>query len=186
MKKILCKILLCLILLPVIFSITGCSILDGGSLLEEVVVSVTPTPSPAPEAKGIGESWTAGNWVIKLDDIRLFDSIGQAPYDEKAASGKKLLVIFFDVSNLSETSAYFSNMFFKAFADGKAVMQKIVSEKLIEEREFAVGSIQPNKMKRYYVVYEVDSTWKEFEISYETGGMNSTKLAHFKFNNEVK
>ena len=76
MKKLFCKILLCLILLPVIFSVTGCSILDGGSLLEEVVVMATPTPSPAPRAKGIGESWTAGSWVIKLDDIRLMDSIG--------------------------------------------------------------------------------------------------------------
>ncbi len=153
--------------------------------MEEVVVSVTPTPSPAPEAKGIGESCTSANWVIKLADIRLMDSVGQAPYDEKAASGKKLMVIFFDVSNISQSNAYFSNLYFKAFVDGNEVMQRIVSEKIIEERELAVGTIQPNKMKRYYVVYEVDASWKEFEIVYDIGGMNSEKLAHFKFENKV-
>ena len=157
--------------------------MDGGSILEEKVVVVTPEPTPEPSPKGIGQGWSSEIWQINLAEVMTFDSVGIEPYDEKAAEGKKLLVLFFDISNLSESSAYFSNIYFRAYADGNEVVQKIVAAKTIEGRELAIGSIQPHKMKHYYIVYEVDANWKSFEIFYDVGGMHSDKLAHFKFDN---
>lgn len=186
MYKSFCKISLCIVLSLIILFTAGCSILDGGRLLKEVAVSVTPSPSPEPEPKGVGESWTSDTWDIKLAQIMEADSVGAAPYNEKAKEGKTLLLLFFDVTNISESKGYFNNIYFRAAADGEEVIQEIVSAGVIEGRQLALGYVEPEEIARYYVIYQVDKSWQTFEISYDIGGMNSEKLADFRFENTAE
>ncbi len=179
------KILICLLLSVAVLTLTGCGVMDGARLLEQDEVYVTPSPSPVPEPKGIGESWISDIWEIRLTSAETVDSVGAEPYDEKASYGKKLLVLYFDVTNVTEDSAYFNYIYFKASVDGETAIQRIVSAKTLEGRTVAIGSVASEETARYYIIYEVPENWQTFEIYYDIGGMHSDKLADFKFTNDL-
>lgn len=175
------KILICFLLVVAVLTFAGCGVMDGSRLLNQDVATVTPSPSPAPQPKGIGENWESDTWKIQLSEVVLTDSVGAAPYDEKAPEGRTLLLLYFDVTNISESSAYFNCIYFRATVDGESVMQEILSTKVIEGRSVAVGTVESEDTARYYIAYEIDEDWETFEVSYDIGGMNSDKLAEFKF-----
>ncbi len=186
MIKLREKIAFCFLILLITTVFSGCSILDGGALLNQNDTVVVSSPSPAPKPKGIGENYVSESWDFRLTDIVQTDSVGAEPYDEVAEEGNVILLLYLDVANISEVNTYFNNLFLYAKVDNKNAVQKILSTKNIEGREVAVGTIKAGETGRYFVAYEIPADWKEFEICYDDGGINTNKLADFKFKNKVE
>ena len=126
---------------------------------------------------------TGDKWSIALLYAKEYDSIGDEYYQNKPAEGNKFLVLFFDVKNISSDNDYFNSMFFEGYADDYSVSPSIIMEN--PDRMYSIGGdLDAGKMSKGFIVYEVPSDWKTFEISYKDGLWTTHKSATFVVNKE--
>ena len=154
-----------LLLLPIIFIVIvgmiAYNVIDGTISNVEEYIEEKETQTGV-----IGDTLTTDEFNIKLYDVKTYMNIGT---DENSLDvpneGKEYLVFFFDVKNISDDNEYISEYDFTGYEDGYEV--EIVSlYNDVEKIKELNANLPPNKKTKGYVAFEVDKTWKEFEIHY--------------------
>ena len=141
---------------------------------------ITASPTPLPVSKGIGDTCESTPWRIKLTGKDEMQSLGQEPLTTIADSGKLLLILYFDVTNISEADDYFNYMYFKAEVDGQKAELILPAVTTINEHNTAIGTVADGETAAFCVVYQVPKNWTTFKISYDIGGVTSKILAAFE------
>lgn len=136
-----------------------------------------------PEYAKPGQIVTGDKWSIALLYAKEYDSIDSEYYSDKPEEGNKYLVLFFDVKNISEGNEYFNNMYFEGYADDYSVNSALIMGNP-DGMSGVGGNVDAGKMSKGFMVYEVPSDWKEFEISYKDGLWTSHKAATFMVSKE--
>lgn len=102
---------------------------------------------------------------ITLKDALMYSSIGDGSFTNTPAEGKEYLVFFFDVENLSSQTIYLSSYSFDGYVDGYSVNSKTIYGDIDGYSDIS-STIAAGKKIKGYVVYEVDTAWENFEVSY--------------------
>ncbi len=161
--------------------LSSCAVFDGARMLDKDEEDDTSYVTPAPVVEGIGGTCDNPPWRITLVEKETTNSIGTAPLDTKAADNMTLLILYFDVTNISESDEYFNYMYFTAEVDGAKAELIVPAATTVNERKIALGTVPKDGSASYYVVYQVPESWSTFKIKYDTGGMTSNVLASFEF-----
>ena len=161
--------------------LSGCAVFDGARMLDKDEEDNTVYVTPAPLAKGIGGTCDKAPWRITLVSKEVTKAIGTAPLDTKAADNMTLLILYFDVTNISDADEYFNYMYFTAESDGEKAELIVPAVTTIEERKIARGTVPKDGSASFYVMYQVPENWSSFKIEYDTGGIASNVLAAFEF-----
>lgn len=160
--------------------LSGCAVFDGARMLDKEKKDTVNYVTPAPAMQGIGGTCEKTPWRISLTGMDTTNAIGTAPLDTKAADGMVLLILYFDVTNISETDEYFNYMYFTAEADGQKADLIVPAATVIDEKKIAIGTVPKEKSVSYYVIYQVPQNWRSFKIQYDIGGMAPNVLATFQ------
>ncbi len=139
--------------------------------------------SDLPEYAKVGQVVTGDDWSIALLYAKEYDSIGSEFYSDQPSEGKKFLVLFFDVMNVSSENDHFNPFYFEGYADDYSTNAAFITSEPDEMQDLG-GDIDAGKMAKGYMVYEVPSDWKTFEISYKDGIWTSHRAATFLVNRE--
>lgn len=114
----------------------------------------------------IGDTLISDDFKITLTDALMYNSIGtEEDTMDIPDEGKEYLVFFFDVENISDESQYISDFDFTGYVDGYEVEVEYLYND-IDGFEDLDATLKPYKSAKGYVAFEVEETWKSFEIRY--------------------
>ncbi len=115
-----------------------------------------------------GETVTGKKMKITFEKAKLYDSIVQSEfYTDEPENGKKFLVLFFEVENISESDQYISGFSFDGYEDNYTIDETFILSNP-EGYEALSATIAPGKKTKGYIVYEVKNGWKKFELKYNS------------------
>lgn len=114
----------------------------------------------------IGDTLKADDLKVTLNSALMYSSIPDEYFPVTPAEGKEFLVFTFDVENISDESVYISSSDFDGYVDGYSVSSKYIFTDINGTEELAVN-LSPGMKAKGYVAYEIDTTWKSFEVHYE-------------------
>lgn len=165
-----------------LFTITGCGTEKSKAKVGDVDSSSGNSgKTDQVEYAGIGQYIEEGNWKISLLDSKTYSSI---PTDneflkQEAASGKEYLILFFEAENISDENDYFNYLYFKAYADDTSVdIATIMGD--VDGYGSVSGDVASGKKIKGYATWEVDTGWKNFEVSYNDDLGSNKTTASFK------
>ena len=161
-------------------SLSGCAIFDGARMLNTKDPEATASPTPVPVLKGIGDACENLPWRIELVGKDEMKAIGQDPLVTSASSGKTLLLLYFNITNISETDDYFNCIYFEAEADGQQAELIMPAVNTIDQYKTAIGTVRQGETVSYCAVYQIPENWSDFKISYDTGNITPNVLAAFE------
>ena len=162
--------------------LSGCAASENSRVSDQKEKSVTRLITPEPDAKSIGDVCEKDPWRITLVGIDTCETLGTEPLETKADDGMTLLILYFDVTNLSASDEYFNFMYFKGYADGKMVELLSPATTVINERTIALGTVPAESTANYFVIYQVPKDWSWFRVQYDIGGFVPNVFAAFEFN----
>lgn len=113
----------------------------------------------------INDTLDSGNIELTLNDAYIYSSIGEGENINIPKAGKEYLVFFFDAKNIGSEDEYLSHYDFTGYADDYLVSNIDISSEIngVESLSF---SLAPNMKGTFYIAYEIDTTWEEFEIHF--------------------
>lgn len=155
---------------------------EGNSNDTEKSGSTAPEDN-LPEYAKVGQVVSGEKWSIALLYAKEYDSIDSEYYSDKPAEGSKFLALFFDVKNISSENDYFNYLLFEGYADDYSTNVSLIMGNP-DGMSAIGGNLDAGKMSKGYIVYEVPSDWKSFEISYKDGVWTTHKAATFVVNKE--
>jgi len=170
----------CVILIPIIllivFGFIGYNVIkDSGVDIEDYFEEILMQQGT------IGDTLTSDDFRITLTDAFMYSSIEGEYRSDVPAEGKEYLVFFFNVENITTESEYISSYDFSGYVDGYAINRKYLYNDIDDVKELGVNLASGMKTDGF-VAFEVDKTWKEFEIHYD-GFLSDSELV-FKVVNE--
>lgn len=124
------------------------------------------------------EAIKPGNYVehdnlkFSFEKASQYDEIGEEFFVNKPEDGKKYLVLFFEVENISDEDQYVSVYDCEAYLDDYSIDQTILLTD-VDGYDSLSSDIAPGKKAKGYFCYEVNSDWQKFELTY-TDGIFST------------
>ena len=181
------KFLFAMLAIFMIFSITACDAGTGSSETPqntgEIETTVQQTTEPTTELNAV----VPGNYV-EHDNLKFsFESAKQ--YDEikgdnkyilsKPADGKKFLVLFFEVENISNEEQYVNPLYIKAYVDDCEIGRKMLLAKPDGYSDLS-GELKPRKKLKGYLAFEVDPDWKTLEVTYTDGAFSDNPTYNFE------
>lgn len=172
----------CVILIPVILlvivGIIGYNAIkeEGGSIQDYINDSITQTGT-------IGDTLKTEDFRIVLTDALMYSSIEGDYFTDTPAEGKEFLVFFFDVENISDENEYVSSYNFSGYVDGYSVSSKYLLNPINEVKELSVD-LAPGKKTTGFVAFEVNTTWKNFEIHFKDSSYDDDKLVYKVINED--
>ena len=131
----------------------------------------------------IGDTLKTDNLRIILTDALMYSSIEGEYFTDTPAEGKEFLVFFFDIENISDESEYISSYSFSGFVDGYSVSSKHLFN-TIEGVEELGADLAPGMKANGYIAFEIDTTWKEFEVHFDDYDFDDNEKVIFKVVNE--
>lgn len=155
---------------------------EGNSNDTEKSGSTAPEDN-LPEYAKVGQVVSGEKWSIALLYAKEYDSIDSEYYSDKPAEGNKFLALFFDVKNITSENDYFNYLLFEGYADDYSTNVSLIMGNP-DGMSAIGGNLDAGKMSKGYIVYEVPSDWKSFEISYKDGVWTTHKAATFVVNKE--
>lgn len=189
MKK---KMVLLALVATLAFATTACSTSNSTNSSEsqvtgtiETTVKVTETPTTV-EPTTVGAVKTGnyiekGNLKISLESAKQYDEITDeslGSYTAKPADGKKYLVLFFEVENISSEEQNVNMFYHKAYLDDYDIDQKTLLAKP-EGYDLLSGNLAAGKKLKGYVCYEVDPDWQKLEFEYKDGITSDSETYDF-------
>lgn len=174
------KFLFAMLAIFMIFSITACDAGTGSSETPQntgkIETTVQQTTEPTTEITTEPNAVVPGNYVehdnlkFSFESAKQYDEIkGDNEYiSSKPADGKKYLVLFFEVENISNEEQNVNLFYSKAYVDDYDIDQAML---LAEPDGYSAlsGDLKPGKKLKGYLAYEVDPDWKKLEVTYTDG-----------------
>lgn len=132
---------------------------------------VTEAPTKAVQA-GIhpGSFVKQGNYKFTFEKAKQYDELVQSEfYTDKPDDGKKYLVLFFEVENVSDEDQHINQFNFDAYEDDYGIDISFI---LSNPEGYSVlsGDLKPGKKMKGYAAYEVNANWKKLEVTYQRTG----------------
>ena len=125
-----------------------------------------------------------GNYV-EIDNLKFsfekasqYDEIGEEYFVNKPEDGKKYLVLFFEVENISNEDQHVNMFYYDAYVDDYTIDETYIFSD-VEGYEDLGGDLAPGKKLKGYVCYEVNPDWQKFEFSYTDGIVSSDPTYEF-------
>lgn len=170
------KHLFAIILLAGSIVITACGKIETKKAPEFSAPTATEIPTdPIEENKETPEPTTASfnskqgygdvHREISILGLKEYKNIKGEKYTDKVSKGKKYLVLFLRIHNLSNEKDYFHPDYLTAKVDG----EKIENTFLLNEPEgypTAFDNIEANSIFGGFIVWEVPEGWKKLDICY--------------------
>ena len=72
----------------------------------------------SPKQYSVGNTISGDDWKIKLESAKMYDEISGEYCKDVPADGKKYLVLFFEVENVSNKDDYFNYLYLESYLDG--------------------------------------------------------------------
>lgn len=147
---------------------------------EENTVTTT-TSSNTEGAVSLGNFIEKGNYKFSFVDAKQYDEIKDPEnefLDATPSEGKKYLVLFFEVENISSEKQNVNLFYYKAYLDDYDIDQETILAHP-EGYEMLSGDLAPGKKLKGYVCYEVDPDWKKLEFTYTDGILDSDTTYDF-------
>lgn len=141
----------------------------------------TTTEVVAEGAVPLGNFIEKGNYKFSFVDAKQYDEIKDPEnefLDATPSEGKKYLVLFFEVENISSEKQNVNLFYYKAYLDDYDIDQETILVKP-EGYEMLSGDLAPGKKLKGYVCYEVDPDWKKLEFTYTDGILDSDTTYDF-------
>lgn len=132
----------------------------------------------SPKQYSVGNTISGDDWKIKLESVKMYDEISGEYYKDVPADGKKYLVLFFEVENVSNKDDYFNYLFLESYLDGYSTSSVITLNEPEGYGELA-GDVAAGKKMKGCLKYEVSPSWSELEVSYKEWIGTSDKIATF-------
>ena len=172
----------CVILIPIIIIIVLGII--GYNVIKDSGVNIDDYLNESLTQRGtIGDTLKTDNLRIILTDALMYSSIEGEYFTDTPAGGKEFLVFFFDIENISDESEYISSYSFSGFVDGYSVSSKHLFN-TIEGVEELGADLAPGMKANGYIAFEIDTTWKEFEVHFDDYDFDDNEKVIFKVVNE--
>lgn len=132
----------------------------------------------ASTAKTVGDTVTGNEWKITLESAKIYDEIADEYYSDAPKDGKKYLVLFFEVENISDKDSFFNYYYLESYLDGYSTTSVLTINNPEGYGELT-GDVAAGKKMKGCLKYEVESGWKELEVSYKEWIGTSDKIATF-------
>ena len=114
----------------------------------------------------IGDTLVSDDFKITLTEALMYNRVGtEEDTMDIPGEGKEYLVFFFDVENISDESQYISDYDFTGYVDEYEIEVEYLYNDINGIGDLD-ATLKPNKKIKGYVAFEVEETWKSFEISY--------------------
>lgn len=161
-----CVILIPLIILLVLFVIGYNTIKDVGiDEIEDKVNDYIKENSGSTKTGTINDTLSDGEMKLTLTGAYMYDSIGEGYYVNTPEEGKEYLLFFFEVENVSSESQFISAYSFDGYADDVSIDTTGIYRE-VDGTEQLSATIAVGKRAKGYIAFEVDETWKDFEVHY--------------------
>lgn len=132
----------------------------------------------SPKQYSVGNTISGDDWKIKLESVKMYDEISGEYYNDVPADGKKYLVLFFEVENVSNKDDYFNYLFLESYLDGYST-SPVITVNDSEGYGGLAGDVAAGKKMKGCLKYEVSPSWSELEVSYKEWIGTSDKIATF-------
>lgn len=130
----------------------------------------------------MGDTVEISPWRITLTDAREYEILYGEDYFDFASEGCKLLVLFFDLENISDSEEDFDLYKIKASADWQALYSWVTMNNP-DGYEQLHGVLAPGTVKKGCLVYEVPDDWKQLLISYKNSwDAEDSQIINFQLN----
>lgn len=158
----------CVVLVPliIIVAILVFTFKTTSNIIDDVKDHVNNVTESREIIGTIDDTLENDDFRITLNDALMYSSINTGSFTNTPAEGKEYLVFFFDVENLGDKSLYLSSYSFDGYVDGYSVNPKTLFGDIDGYSDMS-SNIAPGKKVKGYVAFEIDTTWKNFEISYD-------------------
>lgn len=178
MKKLLATLVGLSLMLT---TLTACNTDDNTSSVGSSSNNESSTEEVKNEPLKIGETGESKNIKLTLQAAKQYEKItGDSEFIvDEPDSGKNYLILTFEAENISSENYSVNTFYFSAYADGYAIDQTI-----IYNQPDGLSSISTNlaagKKAKGFVAYQVDPSWKEFEISYSDSTFSNNSTVNFR------
>ena len=177
------RVLLLTVIIVLVICLVGCMPIpkkqtnqmkgETGTIAEQEpaqTVTEEPTEPPAEDtAISPGYYLQKDTYKFTFERASLYDQIGDDEYfNDKPEEGKKFLVCFFEVENVSAEDSYVNSLYIKAYLDDYAINESVIFNEVDAYKSLG-GDLQPGKKLKGYLCYEVNPDWKQLEFSYTDG-----------------
>lgn len=176
------KLIIIAMIAAMAFSVTACGTTNSTSgssssqktgaietTAEVTAEAVTEPQTTVPSAVGPGNYIESGNLKISFEMAKQYDEIQQSEYlTAKPEEGKKYLVLFFEVENISSEEQNINMFYHKSYLDDYEIDQKALLVNP-EGYDMLSGNLAAGKKLKGYVCYEVDPDWQKLEFTYTDG-----------------
>lgn len=136
---------------------------------EVTTEKATEPQTTVPSSVGPGNYIESGNLKISFEMAKQYDEIKQSEYyTAKPEDGKKYLVLFFEVENVSSEEQDINMFYHKAYLDDYEIDQTALMVNP-EGYDMLSGDLAAGKKLKGYVCYEVDLDWQKLEFTYTDG-----------------
>lgn len=114
----------------------------------------------------IGDTLISEDFKITLTDMKTYSSL-EEDRTIIPEEGKEFLVFFLDIENISNEKEYISIHDFDGYVDGYTISTKNIYSNIEGVDELSI-SLLPGKKTKGYIAFEVENSWKEFELHHES------------------
>lgn len=160
-----CVVLIPLIILLVIFVIGYNATVRIGTEIDEKFNKYIEENKGISDNGTIGDTLIGSDFKITLTDINTYDSIGDGYYVEIPEEENEYLLFFFEIENISDEKQYISSINFEGYVDEEEVSSIHIINS-VDGLKSLSSTIASGETTRGFVAFEVDKTWKEFELHY--------------------
>lgn len=171
----------CVILIPVIifvvFLIIGYNTIKdvGIDEIEDKVNDYINENSGSTKTGTINDTLSDGEMKLTLTGAYMYDSIGEGYLVKTPEEGKEYLLFFFEVENISSESQFISAYSFDGYADDVSIDTTDIYRE-VDGTEQLSATVAVGKKAKGYIAFEVDKTWKDFEVHYNNSIWNDDTL----------
>ena len=127
----------------------------------------------------LGETLDFNGLQLTFDSIERYVDTTNGFVLDKAAEGKEFVILWFTVSNNTESSQYLNMFYEDSYCDDYSVDPQILLYNY--KGDTLLGSnVSPGKKAKGYICYQLDTTWQKLEFYYSPDIWKSSSKMMFE------
>lgn len=126
-----------------------------------------PIETPVPKSATVSrkKEYSDSERTVSILGLQEYKKIKSEQYTDKAAKGKKYLVLFLEVYNKKKDKDYFNVNYLSAKVDGKEIENTFLFNEP-EGYQTIFANIAGSSTAEGFIVWEVPEKWKKMEVTY--------------------